>query len=360
MNRTIKVWVDVYLEGEAALGWTGKLHKHQRNAAGHNEGENHRYALAHLIDLSLTIDDDHPAAGRRTLFGKELRVGDLYPDELTPAVIWMYQARLKERGLTRGYINRCVGRMLGSLVKRTDSFFPWLVQRGAMSMVKLGELRCVSNVRQGEPGVEEAERVLAVPMKDFVAAMRCADKQLHEMMRVQYHGCMRPGELLAMRPCDITRDPSDPDIWAYHPPCHKTAHRGHTRRIPLGSEAQTYICENNTRLWGEPSLFSGSDMPRLGDPDDVRWIWADIEKSKSPRFKTEKSYTKAIKRAALRAQVPTFTANQIRKRALTDAAERQGAEVAAEVGGHRDMRTTKKHYIDPNHKAADDYARKYG
>ncbi len=370
-RRTIKEWITIYLQGEARLGWPGKLHLHPRDAGGHSEGENHRYALAHLSELVMEIDDDHPAAPRRTLFGTQLMAGDLYPEEMRAYVIRLYQQRQVSLGNKRNTINRNVGRLLGSQVKRGDAFFEWLVQVGAMPATLLMELRCVGNIRRGVPGVEESERILAAPTEDFKAALRCVDPQLREMMRVQYHCDMRPGELLVMKPCDIQWHPKDRDLWIYHPKKHKNLWRGMTRAIPIGSSARELICENNERIWGSPSLFTGRDMPRLDDPNDIRFLWAD-ENSEQPRFSTVQNYTKAIKRGCERAGVPAFTANQIRKRSTTDAAQNMEAadlarelnieqsQLAAKVAGHKNDVTTKKHYIDPDDLAAREYAKRFG
>lgn len=357
--KTIGDMIHLYLHGSAELGWPGKLHLHERDANGHSEGENHRFALKHLAALTVPIPDEHPAAARRTLFGNHLTVADLRPDEIAPPVLRRYQERLIKLGRKRSTINRNVGRLLGSDKRRGDSFFEWLVQVGACQVQTLMGLRCVGNIRRGRPGVKESKRILAVPAADLAATLRCVDKQLEEMMRVQYFCDMRPGELLGMRPCDIQWT-EDRELLVYHPAKHKTLWRGQTRRIYVGAEAHRLIGENCQRLWGAVTLFGDADLPKIGDPQDQRYIWADAERPGAPRFTRVQSYTKAIQRGAARAKVPAFGANQIRKRSTTDAGRRAGKEVAAQVAGHSDVRTTEKHYIDPDDSDARGYIEQWG
>jgi integrase len=50
---------------------------------------------------------------------------------------------------------------------------------------------------------------------------------------------MRPGEVCGMRICHI--DMTDPNLWCYRPPHHKTSHHGHERIVFLGKRAQAII-----------------------------------------------------------------------------------------------------------------------
>src|SRR5690606_35770420 len=58
------------------------------------------------------------------------------------------------------------------------------------------------------------------------------------MVHVQRLTGMRPSEVTRMRACDI--DMSG-DIWTFQLDRHKTAWRGHRRRIPIGPRAQEII-----------------------------------------------------------------------------------------------------------------------
>jgi len=58
------------------------------------------------------------------------------------------------------------------------------------------------------------------------------------MIRLQMFTGMRPGEVVALRPCDV--DHSGP-VWVYEPAAHKTEHHGRRRRIYLGPKAQRVL-----------------------------------------------------------------------------------------------------------------------
>ena len=73
-------------------------------------------------------------------------------------------------------------------------------------------------------------------------------------------------------------------------------------------------------------LFVMESGPRAGEPWRVM------------------SYCRAISRAAHRQGVPHWTPQQLRKRALTDAPTE---ELARQIAQHDDIRTTRKHYLDP-------------
>ena len=48
-----------------------------------------------------------------------------------------------------------------------------------------------------------------------------------------------PGEIMALRPGDVTTSASD--LWLYHPASHETEHRGREGRIYMGPQAQNVL-----------------------------------------------------------------------------------------------------------------------
>lgn len=58
------------------------------------------------------------------------------------------------------------------------------------------------------------------------------------MIELQLFTAARPGEVVAMRPCDI--DVSG-RVWFYRPAHHKTAHHGHARVVYIGPRAQEVL-----------------------------------------------------------------------------------------------------------------------
>lgn len=355
----IEQLVQLFLEGDPATGWRGKQAEHPLGANGHSEAVNHAYALRHLCETLVEVSADDARATVRSLFGSYRRVGELTPAQLSPADIRAVQTRMIEMRRSRSYINATVRRFFGSMKKRQGtSFFKWLVEVDALPAGVLEKLRCVPGLRKGLPGVKESPKRASAPWDHVERVIRCGDAQLGWMILVQIMGCgMRPGELLVMRPCDFRLD-RESLLWEYEPKQHKNLWRGQTRIIPIGPDAQDLIRRNVTWLWGD------GRVPKFGDVGDERFLWAGRDgngrAADGPRFKRVQYYGKAIARACARAGVPCWTPNQLRKRALTDAARRRGIELAAAVGGHSDSRTTIKHYLDPDDGPVRSYVQDHG
>jgi integrase len=58
------------------------------------------------------------------------------------------------------------------------------------------------------------------------------------MIELQRVTGMRPGEVCAMRPCDLDTAGA---TWLYRPPAHKMAYRGKPRVVALGPRAQAIV-----------------------------------------------------------------------------------------------------------------------
>ena len=78
------------------------------------------------------------------------------------------------------------------------------------------------------------------------------------MIRLQLLTAARPGEICAMKAAELVMSGR---VWMYEPAQHKTQHRGHRRRIPLGPKAQEIV---RPFLVGNPAepLFKPCDAER--------------------------------------------------------------------------------------------------
>jgi integrase len=101
---------------------------------------------------------------------------------------------------------------------------------------------------------------------------------------------MRPGELVIMRPDDIDRNN---DVWTYIPEHHKTEHRGKTRIIYIGPQAQVILA---------PWLVKAKQF---------------VFPSRDGRCYTSDSYRQVIHRACKRNDLKKWSPNQVRKAAAT-------------------------------------------
>ncbi len=115
--------------------------------------------------------------------------------------------------------------------------------------------------------------------------------------------------------------------WIARPQDHKGAWREQERIFGIGPRAQLILLP----YLNDGVIFKVPDAPYVNP--------AYIGKAYSVL-----SYCRAISRAAVRQGVKHWTPQQLRKRALTDAPTE---ELARKIAQHDDIRTTRKHYLDP-------------
>ncbi len=174
-----------------------------------------------------------------------------------------------------------------------------------------------------------------------------------DMVRLQLVTGARPGEVCALRPCDIERPwkvIEGIEMWLYKLDTHKTDWRGHHRWIPLGPQAQALLASYLER---DPHAYCFS-------PAEARAAWEAtkraVRKSKVPpsqqdrrkarpkrqpgsRYTTQ-SYGKAIASACKRNKLPHWSPNQIRHEVLERIESAYAQEAARCVAGHTTPTTT--------------------
>jgi integrase len=156
--------------------------------------------------------------------------GDACAQYFGPKALKAVRQDMVESGLSRGLINRRVGR-----IKRV---FRWAVAEELVSPSVYHGLQAVVGLRYGRTDAREAEPVRPVPDNWVDAVLSYVSPQVASMVQLQRLTGMRPCEVLIMRPCDI--DMSS-EIWIYQPYEHKNEWRGHKRRIPLGPRVQAIL-----------------------------------------------------------------------------------------------------------------------
>jgi integrase len=241
-------------------------------------------------------------------------------------------------------------------------------------------LRAVPGLRKGRTAAPEAEPVGCVPDGMIAAVLPFLSRQVAAMVQLQRLTGARPGELWAMRPCDI--DMANDDLWEYRPAQHKTAHHGHDRMIPLGRRCQEII---RPFLAGRPTtamLFSPAEAEaeRLAKAHAARKTPLSCgnrpgtNRRAQPRefgpCYDKDTYRQAIRRACDRAFPPRpgivasgpeavaswredhrFHPHQIRHTAATELRRRFGLEAAQVILGHRTLTVTQV-YAEKNVEAA--------
>lgn len=234
----------------------------------------HRACQPLLITFGDTLVEDFKAA--RLLAVQEAMV--------TQA--WMtLEQKAKCGDWSRGYINRSIDR-----IRRV---FRWGESRGYVPAGTWEHLKTVSPIRHTDRRVRATPPVEPADWQTQIQpCLAHVSEQVAAMMQVQFFAGMRPGEVLAMRPCDLDRD-SVKGVWLYRPANHKGAWRSVELVKALGPQAQSILA---------PWLLM------CGEAD-----WPIFRPSRRmPRPYSLDGYSIAIRRACMAAGVKHFAPYAIR------------------------------------------------
>ena len=228
------------------------------------------------------------------------------------------------RGLNRRVVNQRVGR-----VKR---FFAWAVSKELVPPSVLAALQSVTGLRQGRSPAREGKAVPPVPDEVVDATLPYLTRPVAALIRVQRLTGARPGEVCAMRPCDLDTTGA---IWVYRPGSdqgpqgkHKTAFHGHYRAIPIGPRAQEVIKGFLDRA-PDAYLFSPREAmagfraaQRAARKSKVQPSQADRGKARPKKAPGERynhrSLGKAIKTVCKRHGLPPLVSTQVQLRIMKE------------------------------------------
>jgi integrase len=161
------------------------------------------------------------------------------------------------------------------------------------------------------------------------------------MIELQLLTGARPGELCAMRACDID---VTGDVWLYRPARHKTSWRGKPRVVALGPQAQTIVKQflvaettaylfSPARAMGKRAAARRAARKTKVQPSQTHRRKAGPKRRPGDRYTTE-SYAHAVYIACERAGVPRWHPNQLRHTRATEIRRQFGLEAAQVVLGH--------------------------
>ncbi|MDY7109817.1 MAG: tyrosine-type recombinase/integrase, partial [Planctomycetota bacterium] len=228
--------------------------------------------------------------------------------------------------------------------------FKWAVAEGMIPPSVLHGLQAVDGLKRGRTAARETTPVQPVPEAHIEAVRPHVSRQIWAMIELQQLTAMRSGEVTIMRGCDLD---TSGKVWIYTPAAHKTEHHGHARKIFVGPRAQAII-----RPFLKPDvtayLFSPADAdaerqaerrrnrrspmtPSQQKRSDRAQRRAERgERKRPPRdhYKPQ-SYGYAIRRACIKAEIPSWHPHQLRHNAATWLRKEFGIEVARIVLGHR-------------------------
>lgn len=258
-----------------------------------------------------------------------------------PLALKVVRENMIERDWCRKLVNQRIGR-----VKRC---FKWGVENELVPPSVWHGLQAVRGLAPGRSRARETEPVKPVPEAFVDALQPHVAPQVWAMIELQRLTGMRPGEVTIMRTCDID---TTGKVWTYTPAFHKTQHHGHRRQVFLGPRAIEVL-----RPWLRTDLQAYLFQP----VEAVAWQHAQrglkrttplscgnrpgTNRRAKPEPKPAEvysvgTYSNAIRRGCVRANVPKWHAHRLRHNAATWLRTEFGLDVARVVLGHRTAAVT--------------------
>ena len=205
-----------------------------------------RQKMLDARDYHVRLTDD-PSAGTRWMRSSAVNVADgkaKIGKKCRPAEF------LGERpALCRGVINQRISRIVRA--------FKWGVGEEIIPETVYRALAAVNGLEKGRTSAREMDAVKPVPEAHVEAVLPFVLPPVAAMIRLQLLTGARPGEVCALRGCDL--DVTGP-IWLYRPSSHKTKHRGKDRVRPAGSCLEwrrRCPCKPEKSSAGQPAAVEG-------------------------------------------------------------------------------------------------------
>jgi integrase len=262
--------------------------------------------------------------------------------------------------LARRYINEVIGH-----VRR---MFDWAVLHELVPNDRVAALAVVKPLRKGDTNARETKPRKPVRPSIVRATLPYMSREMADLVWfMRLTGC-RPSEAARLRLCHI-RDRHKP-VWRYVPKRHKTAHKGKTRHVPVGPQAQAIIEAHTAGRGDRDYVFTPQRSVPMRKPKDGV---IPMEPRKAPAH-ARKRFTKdgimqAVRRAVIRANkertknelppLPHWTPYQLRYTRLREIRRRGGREAAQATAGHS-RATMTDHYAPANWGRAARFAAKHG
>lgn len=269
-----------------------------------------------------------------------------------PLALQTVRAQFVSDGYAREYCN--------TLTNCVRGCFRWAAGEQLVPHAVAAALADVAPLRKKKTTAPERPRIRPVALEVVEATLPHLPPIPQDMIRLQLWTGARPGEVCAMRPCDLERPWKVIDgveLWLYRLDQHKTDWKGIWRWIPIEPRAQQLL---TTYLTRSPDSYCFS-------PRETYLQWCKEHgrtpnlhrRSRNPgdHYKTE-AYDDVIRRACIRAGLPCWSPNQLRHGVLTEVEVEYSREDARCVAGHTTPGTTAR-YVEAAERAARVVAGRY-
>jgi integrase len=156
--------------------------------------------------------------------------GTLAVADFGPLKLKAVRQRMIEANLSRGVVNQ--------RIRRIVRVFKWGVAEEIVPESVWRSLTTVRGLEKGRSPARETEPVGPVADEVVEATLPYLLPPVRAMVELQRLTGMRPGEVCAMRACDLDMTGS---VWFYRPAHHKTRYRGKERVVAIGPRGQEII-----------------------------------------------------------------------------------------------------------------------
>jgi integrase len=292
-----------------------------------------------------------------TIRSVRLLYGLLPAADFSPLKLKALRQQMVSDGLCRAVVNQRIGRI--------TRIFRWAVSEELVPEATWRALTAVRGLARGRTDARETEPIGPVADAAVEATLPFLTRPVRAMIRLQRLTGMRPGEACRLRACDLD---TTGDTWVYRPPHHKTAHRGKTRVIALGPQAQAIVrlflnLETQAHLFSPKAAVEGLRRDRRAarktkvQPSQRDRSKPDPERTPQDRYTTA-VYGKAVARACDRAFPPPAPLGRAEGETVKAWRARLTSEQRAELRAWR-----KAHRWHPNqlrHAHATEVRRRFG
>jgi integrase len=337
---------------------------------------NHDRTIAELLAAFLKFAKAYHTHGEQVTFASSMKpLKELYSrtkvTDFGPLSLKAVRQKMVESGLARSTVNR--------YVNRVRHIFKWGCENELVPSNVLLALKAVAGLRYGRSEAREAEPVKPVPEAFVDAVLPHVAPAVAAMIELQRFAGMRSGEVVIMRGREIN---TSGKVWLYSPSAHKTAHRGHERKIYLGPKAQEIVrpflktdldaylfspvdsvsSMNNERHANRKTPLSYGNSPGTNRAKKPKRKPGNVYSVASYRRAIERGITKENKLRRKEAKrdgipadqvalVPHWHPHQLRHNAATALRREYGIEVARIILGHRSAAITEV-YAEVDHTKA--------
>jgi integrase len=262
--------------------------------------------------------------------------------------------------LCRRYINEVMGH-----VRR---MFEWAGAQELIPGERAATLKLVKPLREGETNAREGKRRTSVRPSVVKATLPYMTQEVADLIWfIRLTGC-RPSEAARMRLCRLF-DREKP-VWRYVPKKHKTAHKGKSRHVPVGPQAQAILLSHTAGRSDRDYVFTPKrSVPARKAKDGVIPMEQRCPTAHAGEWFTKDGIRQAVIRAIRKANkaracqglepLPSWTPYQLRYTRLREIRKRGGQEAAQATAGHS-RATMTDHYAPANWGRAAQFAAKHG